>query len=151
MKFSENHNKTFEFVLAVRGMAGHGPKIMPMTPSRFQWHKFKDSLHYFTMVGLIPMSALIFYVNVFIGPAQLTEVPEGYEPEHWEYHRVSFVKVKRHWRANGNNQFIILASNHEMDGALRLPISSAGIRKNVTLHLGRAGEDGRAPNGEADP
>ena len=69
-------------------MGGHGPKIMPMTPSRFQWHKFKDSLHYFTMVGLIPMTAIIFYVNTFIGPAQLSETPEGYEPQHWEHHRV---------------------------------------------------------------
>lgn len=75
-------------------MSGHGPKLMPMTPSRFQWHKFKDSLHYFTMVALIPMSALIFYVNVFIGPAELTEIPEGYEPEHWEYHRVSCESFK---------------------------------------------------------
>jgi NADH dehydrogenase (ubiquinone) 1 beta subcomplex subunit 5 len=68
---------------------GHGPKIMPMTPSRFQWHKFKDLLHFFSMIGLIPVSALIFYVNVVNGPAQLSEIPGEYEPHHWEYHRVS--------------------------------------------------------------
>lgn len=43
--------------------------------------------HYYLMVGLIPVSAIIFYTNVFIGPAQLTPIPEGYVPKHWEYHR----------------------------------------------------------------
>lgn len=54
---------------------------------RWQWHKFKDMFHYYLMVGLIPVGAIIFYTNVFIGPAQLTPIPEGYEPKHWEYHR----------------------------------------------------------------
>ncbi|XP_045451697.1 NADH dehydrogenase [ubiquinone] 1 beta subcomplex subunit 5, mitochondrial [Melitaea cinxia] len=67
--------------------AGHGHKTMALQPSRFQWHKFKDMFHYYLMVGLIPVGAIIFYTNVFIGPAQLTPIPEGYEPKHWEYHR----------------------------------------------------------------
>ncbi|CAH0725590.1 unnamed protein product, partial [Brenthis ino] len=65
----------------------HGHKTMAMQPSRWQWHKFKDMFHYYLMVGLIPVGAIIFYTNVFIGPAQLTPIPEGYEPKHWEYHR----------------------------------------------------------------
>ncbi|KAJ0174538.1 hypothetical protein K1T71_009646 [Dendrolimus kikuchii] len=67
--------------------AGHGAKTMQLQPSRWQWHKFKDMLHFYVMVGLIPVSAIIFYTNVFIGPAQLTPIPEGYTPKHWEYHR----------------------------------------------------------------
>lgn len=39
------------------------------------------------MLGAIPVAAVIFYANVFIGPATLTEIPEGYHPKHWEYHR----------------------------------------------------------------
>lgn len=70
-------------------MSDHGPRLMPITPSRFQWHKFKDLFHLYVMVGAIPLTALIFYTNVFIGPAQLTETPEDYVPKHWEYYRVS--------------------------------------------------------------
>lgn len=75
-------------VTQTRRMGDHGPRPFVLTPSRFQWHKFKDSLHYAVMIGLIPMGALLFYVNVFIGPAKLTKIPDGYEPKHWEYHSV---------------------------------------------------------------
>lgn len=68
-------------------MSGHGPKMFAITPSRFQWHKFKDSLHFFVMLGVIPSTALILYTNIFIGPATLSETPSDYEPKHWEYHR----------------------------------------------------------------
>jgi NADH dehydrogenase (ubiquinone) 1 beta subcomplex subunit 5 len=74
-------------VIQARGMSGHGPKLMDMQPSRFQWHKFKDTLHFYVMLGLIPVTAIVFYANVFIGPATLTETPEGYVPKHWEFHR----------------------------------------------------------------
>ena len=67
---------------------GHGPRHMPLVPSRWQWHKFKDMAHYYFMVGIIPAGLLVFYANVFVGPAKLSEIPEGYEPKHWEYHRV---------------------------------------------------------------
>jgi NADH dehydrogenase (ubiquinone) 1 beta subcomplex subunit 5 len=70
-------------------MSGHGPKLMDVQPSRFQWHKFKDMLHFYVMLGAIPITGLLFYLNVFVGPAQLTETPEDYVPKHWEYHRVS--------------------------------------------------------------
>ncbi|XP_049875826.1 NADH dehydrogenase [ubiquinone] 1 beta subcomplex subunit 5, mitochondrial [Pectinophora gossypiella] len=66
---------------------GHGHRTMALQPSRWQWHKFKDMLHYYVMVGLIPVTAIVFYANVFIGPAQLAPIPEGYNPKHWEYHR----------------------------------------------------------------
>ncbi|XP_041982283.1 NADH dehydrogenase [ubiquinone] 1 beta subcomplex subunit 5, mitochondrial [Aricia agestis] len=65
---------------------GHD-RTMAMQPSRFQWHKCKDMLHYYFMIGLIPVSAIIFYSNVFIGPATLTPIPDDYEPKHWEYYR----------------------------------------------------------------
>ncbi|KAI8439606.1 hypothetical protein MSG28_013333 [Choristoneura fumiferana] len=65
----------------------HGHKTMPLQPSRWQYIKFKDMFHFYAMVGLIPVGLIIFYANVFIGPAQLTPIPPGYEPKYWEYHR----------------------------------------------------------------
>ncbi|KAK7789471.1 hypothetical protein R5R35_012246 [Gryllus longicercus] len=72
-------------ILGHRFMSEH--RTMTITPSRWQWHKFKDLLHYYLMVGLIPVGLIVFYANVFIGPAQLAEIPEGYVPKHWEYHQ----------------------------------------------------------------
>lgn len=67
-------------------MSGHD-KHFVVEPSRFQWHKFKDLVHYYVMVGAIPCVAVTLYANIFIGPATLTEIPEDYEPKHWEYYR----------------------------------------------------------------
>ncbi|XP_067648282.1 NADH dehydrogenase [ubiquinone] 1 beta subcomplex subunit 5, mitochondrial [Eurosta solidaginis] len=73
--------------MQTRNAGDHGHHQFHIQPSRFQWHKFKDLLHYYTMLGLIPITAIVLYVNIFIGPAELTEIPEDYEPKYWEYHR----------------------------------------------------------------
>lgn len=73
---------------------------------RWQWHKFKDMLHYYAMVGLIPVSAIIFYTNVFIGPAQLEPIPEGYVPKHWEYHRHPITRFISRYIHNNPQQVI---------------------------------------------
>ncbi|XP_068207264.1 NADH dehydrogenase [ubiquinone] 1 beta subcomplex subunit 5, mitochondrial [Palaemon carinicauda] len=69
-----------------REMGGHGPRKMFITPSRWQWHKFKDMFHFYVMLGVIPLGALVLAVNILIGPAQLTPIPEDYTPKHWEYY-----------------------------------------------------------------
>ena len=73
-------------LLVPRRFGGHG-HVMTVTPSRFMWDKFKDMLHFYTMLGLIPTVCLATYVNLTVGPAELTETPDGYEPSHWEYER----------------------------------------------------------------
>lgn len=75
--------------MQIRQMSGHGPRTMVIQPTRFQWNKFKDNLHFYTLVAALPIGSLIFLINVFIGPATLQPIPEGYEPKHWEYYRVS--------------------------------------------------------------
>ncbi|XP_075161305.1 NADH dehydrogenase (ubiquinone) SGDH subunit [Haematobia irritans] len=72
--------------MQLRQMGG-GHHHMIVQPSRFQWNKFKDLLHFYVMLGVLPITALVMYSNIFIGPAQLQEIPEGYEPKHWEYHK----------------------------------------------------------------
>ncbi|KAG5310613.1 NDUB5 dehydrogenase, partial [Acromyrmex insinuator] len=54
-------------------------------PSNFQWHKTKDYFHFYFLLGAIPMGIVITLVNVFVGPATLEEIPEGYVPKEWEY------------------------------------------------------------------
>ncbi|KAM7357475.1 NADH dehydrogenase (ubiquinone) SGDH subunit [Cochliomyia hominivorax] len=72
--------------LQLRQMSG-GHHHMIIQPSRFQWNKFKDLLHFYVMLGVLPITAIVMYCNIFIGPAQLHEIPADYEPKHWEYHK----------------------------------------------------------------
>lgn len=68
-------------------MSGHD-RTFAIEPSRWQWNRFKDYFHYYCMLGLIPVGAVITLTNVFVGPATLSEIPEGYTPKYWEYYRV---------------------------------------------------------------
>jgi NADH dehydrogenase (ubiquinone) 1 beta subcomplex subunit 5 len=45
------------------------------------------------MLGAIPLGLLTLYVNIFIGPATLVPIPEGYIPQDHEYERVSYIVV----------------------------------------------------------
>ncbi|GFY42760.1 NADH dehydrogenase 1 beta subcomplex subunit 5, mitochondrial [Trichonephila inaurata madagascariensis] len=81
---NKKHNAIIE---AIRKMSDHGDRTMYITSSRFQYTKFKDDLHFYVSLGAIPLILLILYTNIFIGPATLTEIPEGYEPKHWEYYK----------------------------------------------------------------
>jgi len=71
----------------VSGVRGFQEREFPMRPSVFQWRKFKDLLHFYSFIGYIPLAIITVYVNVMVGPAELTETPEGYEPKHWEYYK----------------------------------------------------------------
>lgn len=70
-------------------MSGGEKRIFNITPSRFQYTKFKDDLHFYVTLAVIPLGLLILYCNIFIGQATLSEIPEGYEPKNYEYYRVS--------------------------------------------------------------
>ncbi|XP_046562518.1 NADH dehydrogenase [ubiquinone] 1 beta subcomplex subunit 5, mitochondrial-like [Haliotis rubra] len=85
-----NTSKTPTTVV-VRQMGDH-KKTLEVVPSRFEWERWKDDMHFFIVIGMVPMLALIFYANVFIGPAELSDVPEDYEPKHWEYHKSPIVR-----------------------------------------------------------
>ncbi|XP_050305934.1 NADH dehydrogenase [ubiquinone] 1 beta subcomplex subunit 5, mitochondrial [Anthonomus grandis grandis] len=67
----------------LRQMSEH--RIFPMEPSRWQWTKFKDLTHFYIMLGLIPCGAFVSYMNLFQGPATLSEIPEEYTPKYYEY------------------------------------------------------------------
>lgn len=81
-------------------------RTLALQPSRWQWHKCKDMFHYYLMVGLIPVGAIIFYTNVFIGPAQLKPIPKGYEPAHWEYFRHPITRfIARYIHSNPQQEY----------------------------------------------
>ena len=61
---------------------------MNIVPSLYQWYKFKNLASFYVALGVIPLAILTTLVNIFIGNAELAEIPEGYVPERWEFYKV---------------------------------------------------------------
>ncbi|KAL8597673.1 hypothetical protein ACOMHN_012640 [Nucella lapillus] len=70
---------------AVRQMGSHNH--MQVLPSRFEWERWKDHMHLYLFLGFVPMGLLILYCNLFIGQAELADIPEDGEPMPWEYYK----------------------------------------------------------------
>jgi len=71
---------------------GGADRMFVITPSRYSWTKYKDAFHFYFMLGMIPGLAVVFLVNVFIGPPKLAPIPEGYIPKEHEYHKHPFTR-----------------------------------------------------------
>ncbi|XP_072031128.1 NADH dehydrogenase [ubiquinone] 1 beta subcomplex subunit 5, mitochondrial-like [Amphiura filiformis] len=70
-----------------RGMAGgKAPKFFIKPPEYAERAMLRKFVKYLAYTG-VPLMGLVTFINVFIGPAQLREIPEGYEPKHWEYYQ----------------------------------------------------------------
>ncbi|KAM9315585.1 NADH dehydrogenase [ubiquinone] 1 beta subcomplex subunit 5, mitochondrial [Gastrophryne carolinensis] len=67
--------------------ASHGKKMFVIGPTLYHDKKFVSYLKFYVLLGAIPAAIAISLINIFIGPAELAEIPEGYVPEHWEYYQ----------------------------------------------------------------
>ncbi|KAJ8934416.1 hypothetical protein NQ314_013457 [Rhamnusium bicolor] len=92
-------SNTIKNAVVSRAMSDH--RSFTLAPSRWEWNKFKDLVHFYILLGVIPCSSVILYANIFIGPATLSEIPEGYVPKYWEYYR--YTPMLAGWRAVAAN------------------------------------------------
>lgn len=99
----------------IREMSG-GHHTFQIKPARWSWNKFKDMLHFYTMVAVIPSTIVITCINIFIGPAKLVPIPEGYNPQEYEYHQVSFYCFFYIVFSLSKQACYFSAPNHPLDG-----------------------------------
>merc|ERR1712127_225113 len=64
----------------------HG-RTMFIRPGKFYTKKYFDMIHFHICLTAGPVLAFIGYNSLFVGPATLTDIPEDYEPRHYEYHK----------------------------------------------------------------
>merc|ERR1712018_1049446 len=72
-----------------------GGYSVPIRPSRWVYDKFKDDVHFYFMIAAIPIGMTVAAINLFVGPGELTPIPEGYVPREEEYHRNPITRFPR--------------------------------------------------------
>ncbi|KAM3932628.1 NADH dehydrogenase [ubiquinone] 1 beta subcomplex subunit 5, mitochondrial [Leptodactylus fuscus] len=73
-------------VVPVR-FGSHGKRLFVITPSAYYDLRFLKLLKFYTLLTAVPAGIAIALINIFIGPAELVEIPEDYVPDPYEYYQ----------------------------------------------------------------
>lgn len=101
-----------------------GHNTMEITPSNMPLKRLKDLIHFYTLLSLTPVIVITSIINIRANP-ELTEIPEGYEPRHWEYYRHPIAR----WLAK--NLYVPMELEYEMNLSLYDDMSQTKITKSI--------------------
>lgn len=101
---------------------------MSIAPSYFAPQQLKDMIYFYTVLISIPLAVITAIINIRANP-ELTEIPEGYEPRHWEYYRnpVARFMAKHMFMPNETDVEMLMS----MEGEKAENIMLNKIRRNV--------------------
>lgn len=68
-----------------------GHNTVPIKPSMWSFKYHKNWIHFYTLVTIVPLTVFTTILHIRANPV-LSEVPEGYEPRHWEYHKMPIAR-----------------------------------------------------------
>lgn len=103
-----------------------GHNAMNIEPSNYTWKHMKDMFHFYTLIAAIPIAVITTIINIRANP-ELTEIPEGYEPRHWEYYKHPITRFLAKYF------YEPMELEHELTLALFENRSETGIMKNIEL------------------
>lgn len=88
---------------------GHA-RLMKVRSTYFGWTRLKDHIHFYVLgIGVLPVLALNFFMNVTYGKCELRdETEDGYAPRYWQYED-TILKQYMAWLMWDNDMF-----DHEM-------------------------------------
>uniref|UniRef100_A0A4Y7M9Q9 NADH dehydrogenase [ubiquinone] 1 beta subcomplex subunit 5, mitochondrial n=1 Tax=Daphnia longispina TaxID=42846 RepID=A0A4Y7M9Q9_9CRUS len=115
----------------VRQMSGH--QTMHIKPSKWSWNRFKDLLNFYVLLGVIPATAVITYINLFIGPARLAEIPEGYVPEAHEYYAHPITRwMAKHVKRSYQQEYEVMCQHvYEVEYTQKLRKAEKRIKQKM--------------------
>lgn len=75
---------------------GPGHIGVPRFGSRLKHYHLHDHILLYAWIAAVPVALMGLY-TLYIGPAELKDIPEGYEPRHWEYYRTPVQRFMHKW------------------------------------------------------
>lgn len=125
---SNNYRNLVKQNLTQSRSSGHN--AMNIEPSNYGWKHVKDMLHFYLLIAAIPLSVISTIINIRANP-ELTEIPEGYEPRHWEYYKHPIAR----WMAK--HVYTPMEIEHELQMALLEQISETQIIAKIEKTVDR--------------